>query len=298
MARILCTLSCVIFSSSFVSAGDLPSPAKPGNYAITFASGGYDREVHVLIPAGYDSTKPPPLVIGLHGAGGSGEQFLNRDGWAELADKEGFIVISPTGLPARPNASADFLTNPHVWNSGQLIALSVRAKIDDVAFIKELLDNLKERVPYDPARVFVTGHSNGAGMTFRLAEEMSERIAAIATVAGQIVSADPKPKRPIPTLYILGTEDPLTPLNGGESVLPWGKRQTKPVAEYLAKWAKAIGCETEPIQVSNEGGLKTVEYRPKTDGPKLTAIYIEGQGHAWPGGKEPLSGSAHDGSRS
>jgi polyhydroxybutyrate depolymerase len=172
---------------------------------------------------------------------------MRGGGWAEMSDRAGFLFVAPDGLPVRPNAAADFLTNPHVWNSGQLRAGSPRTGVDDVAFVATLLDDLKTRAPHDPKRVYVTGHSNGGGMSFRLAAKLADRIAAIATVAGLVNDPDPHPSRPVPTLFILGTKDPLTPLAGGESHLPWGSRTTKPVSEYLSTWARAIGCVRPPV---------------------------------------------------
>jgi polyhydroxybutyrate depolymerase len=76
------------------------------------------------------------------------------------------------------------------------------------------------------------------------------------------------------------------PLDGGETKLPWGSRTTKPVAEYLAFWADRLGCKTEPRTVSDKDGVRTVEYPSKADGgPTLTALFIAGHGHAWPGGQ-------------
>ena len=168
------------------------------------------------------------------------------------------MVVAPSGLPALPWVEADFRTNPRLWNSGQLSPRSPRAFVDDVPYIAALLDEIEKRVPYEKSRVFVTGHSNRAGMTFRLGGELSERFAALAPVAGMLAVNDAKPKKPLPTLYIIGTKDPLQPLAGGDVQLPWGKRSNRPVAEYLAGWSKAIGCEPEPRTVSEENGLKRV----------------------------------------
>jgi polyhydroxybutyrate depolymerase len=125
-------------------------------------------------------------------------------------------------------------------------------------------------------------------MTFRLAAELSERFTAVGTVAGLMSLENPKPKKPLPTLYILGTKDPLMPLGGGEVKLPWGNRKNPPVAEPLAAWARALGCETEPRTISDKDGLKKVEYPSKGNGPTLTVLYIEGHGHHWPGAKPSL----------
>jgi polyhydroxybutyrate depolymerase len=268
----------------------LPSPAKPGRFTLTLTSKdkAFDRTAQVHVPRGYNPGSKPPLVLALHGAGGNGSGILDADGWAAKADKEGFVVVAPEGLPARPAVAANFRTNPQVWNSGQLRAGSPRAAIDDLAFVRQLLDELLEKISYDERRVFCTGHSNGGGMTFRLAAELSERFTAVGTVAGMLAVDDPRPKKPLPTLYILGTKDPLMPIDGGTVKLPWGTRENPPVGEPLAAWAAALGCQTEPQTVSEKDGVKTVQYPSKNGGPKLVVLYLEGHGHHWPGGARML----------
>jgi polyhydroxybutyrate depolymerase len=214
--------------------------------------------------------------------------MLSRYGWAALADKEGFIVVAPEGLPLMTNQSANFLNNPRVWRSGPARRRLLAASVDDVKFTRELLDELKSRVPYDEERVFATGHSNGGGMSFKLGADLLERFAALGMVAGTMDLVNPRPKKPLPTLYILGTNDPLVPLEGGEVKLPWFTRQNPPVAESLEKWAAALGCERTPKTVSDEDGLKRVEYASQKGETKLTVMYIEGHGHHWPGAGRSL----------
>jgi polyhydroxybutyrate depolymerase len=266
----------------------LPSPLEPGRLTITIASGGFERVVHIQIPEGYKSDSKSPLVLLLHGAGGNGLAMLDRDGWAAKADKEGFVAVAPDGIPIQPRSPASFRANPPLWNYGQLKDRTPRAAIDDVAFIRQLLDELKKKIPHDASRVFCSGHSNGGGMALRLAAELSQRFTAIGAVAGVLTLEVPKLKKPLPTLCILGTKDPLMPLAGGEIKMSWGSRQLPPVADSLALWAKALGCKTEPTIVSDQDGLKKVEYRSRSNGPTLSVIYIEGHGHHWPGGQRTL----------
>ncbi|HTU26788.1 MAG TPA: hypothetical protein VMF30_15375, partial [Pirellulales bacterium] len=99
---------------------------------------------------------------------------------------------------------------------------------------------------------------------------------------------NPRPARPMPSLYILGTKDPLMPIAGGEVKLPWGKRQNPPVAQFLAAWAGGLGCQTTPETISDTEGVKKVVYRSKARGPELEVLYLEGHGHHWPGAKRTL----------
>jgi polyhydroxybutyrate depolymerase len=276
---------------SSIWAAELPEltpPAQTGRFLVTMKSGDLERVAHVQVPGSYKPESPPPLVLVLHGAGGNGRVSLDHNGWSAKAEKNGFVVVAPDGLPALIRAPATFRANPALWNSGQLNSRSPRAAIDDVEYIRQLLDELKIRVPYDPRRVYCCGHSNGGGMTFRLANELSERFAAVGTVAGMLAIDEPKPRKPMPTLYILGTKDPLTPIEGGQVQLPWGARHNPPVAESMAKWAKALGCETQPETVSDSDGIKKQVYQSKSSGPTLTVLLIDGHGHMWPGSKSFL----------
>lgn len=263
----------------------LPAKPQPGQFKIEFRSGGYGREAIVNIPPAYRPDARLPLVLVMHGASGSADFALHKDGWAKESDKEGFICVAPEGLGvAFPRFASNARTNPAMWNSGQLNPGSPRAAVDDVAFIRQLLDELKKKLPYDETRVYCTGHSNGGGMTFRLATEIPERFAAVATVAGLVAVENPRPKKALPTLYILGTKDPIMPMAGGEVKHPWGSRQNPPIADLLAKWADAIGCEKQGKTITTKGEMRTVEYPSKTKGgPALTVLFLEGHGHHWPG---------------
>jgi polyhydroxybutyrate depolymerase len=209
----------------------------------------------------------------LHGAGGSAEFAADETGWSRLADAAGFAVVYPEGVPVKPNKAPKFLTNPQKWNDG-----SGRGRHDDVGFLLAVLDDLADRI--DSKCVYVTGFSNGAGMTFRFAAEHAERVAAIAPVAGHCWIADPKPSRPVPTYYLIGDSDPLVPLQGGNARTPWGKVEGRPAAaDTLRRWGEAIG---------------------KPPGSDLFPVrMIAGHGHHWPGGKgllgERLGGPAATG---
>lgn len=269
------------------AAGD--SLRAPGAHALELTAVGHTWTCHVHVPAGLDGKGPRPLVLVLHGAGGAGETYLDKAGWARQADAAGFFVAAPDGLPARPGLPASFLLNPRLWNSGQLVPGNPRSQVDDIAFFRALLDELARRLPVDPQRVYVTGHSNGAGMTFRLGAELSDRFAALAPVAGLCWNSRPKPAHPRPTLCFYGTEDPLVPFHGGESFLPWGgRRTTPPVRDGLAAWARGLGCPAKPQSVRTEGVTHVEEYGPGRNGANLTVVIIAGQGHGWPGGKPVL----------
>ena len=237
----------------------MPPAFAPSDHRIHLAHGGLVRSYLLHVPPAPD---PLSLVMMVHGAGGSADFAADETGWSLLADAKGFAVVYPEGLPVRPHKAPKFLTNPQEWNDG-----SGRGRHDDAGFLLAVLDDLAGLI--DRERVYVTGFSNGAGMTFRFTAEHADRIAAIAPVAGHCWVADPRPSRAIPTFYLIGDSDPLVPLAGGTARTPWGKVEGRPaVPDTLRRWAKAIrqapGSDLFPVRI------------------------VPGHGHHWPGGKALL----------
>ncbi|MBC7919421.1 MAG: hypothetical protein H7Y28_16580 [Rhodoferax sp.] len=230
--------------------------------------------------------KPAPLVLVFHGAGGGGRAYLEKNGWLAESMRAGFVVAAPDGLPARPGLSANFLVNPRLWNSGQLQAGSPRSKVDDMAFVSALLDDIASRTAIDPQRVFATGHSNGAGMTFMVGARLSTRFAALATVMGLNSVVDAEPVRALPTLVLLGTDDPLNPLQGGTRKLPWGSSTVPPPAEGIKSWSHALGCAPTALVVRDDADLRAERFGNCRDGAQVLVWHLKGQGHAWPGGED------------
>ncbi len=213
--------------------------------------GGFHREwLFHPAPAG------APLVVFLTGTGGTAAWADHETGWSKLAAREGFALAVPEALPPDPTAPPSFLANPPRWNDGSP-PLFDGPQTDDVAFLTAVLDDASGRFGTDPRRVFVTGFSNGAGMAFRFAAERAERVAAVAPVAGLCWVRDPKPSRPVPTLYTVGTHDLLVPFRGGEVRLPWNNRLVRrpPVTETLERWAVALGCSPIPA-LQREGTVR------------------------------------------
>ena len=125
-------------------------------------------------------------------------------------------------------------------------------------------------------------------MAFRVASELSDRIAAVAPVAGYCWVPHSMVDRPIPTIYLIGSLDPLVPLRGGEVRSPWQHRYVRrpPVSDTLERWARALGCATIPRTEADNGGVLIESY----PGPvRFEVVTIGGLGHHWPGGKGQFS---------
>jgi len=220
-------------------SGQAPNPAEigrrpaSGKQVYTIQVGGIDREVIVYMPS---HARHAPAVLMLHGTSGDSEQFFNISGWREKADEVGFIAVFPSALvycfKEDENGDGDLddpgeLNVTTKWASGglgtpvrplcsaaELAALPPAARaaadhplMDDVAFSRAILDELSRRYPVDERRVYASGFSNGAEMTSRLALEMSDRFAAIATAAGELELPAAPAARPIPVLFSVGELD-------------------------------------------------------------------------------------------
>jgi len=233
-----------------------------------------------------EGSEKQPLVVVLHGAGGRGDQYLTKNGWQALAEQEGFLCLAPTGQPAIRSAASNFRTNPNLWNSGQLNAISPRARVNDIGFLDDLLRHAVKNLNVDPARIYMTGHSNGAGMTWRYAAEGNVPLSAIGPVMAPPWVMPTDKSRPVPVLAIYGLEDPLVPWNGGRRKNPWGTEQDmSPIVQELGKYAKGMGGRERGISPKMAGPVQRYEFGPLRGGAPFTALTIEGQGHGWPGGQ-------------
>ena len=301
MLRLALTLACLVLGSIAVPVvtwaalaaaetplvKDLHELLEPGRHRLSLDIDGHERKVIFVTPSGVKKGERLPIVFFLHGAGGSAQQASHTYGWAEKAEEENFFVAFAEGLPARPDEPGSFFLNPHIWRD--LRPGMPTHGVDDVHFFTELLDRLAAAVPIDPKRVYVTGFSNGAGMTFTLGGHFPQRIAAIAPVSSQSFAEVMDLARPLPVYYLVGTADPLIPYHGGTVTLPWGNTRTTPaVQESADKWARLDGCAPEPHVLSEAKGVRVVRYGPGREGAEVIYTTVEGNGHHWPDTVEPL----------
>jgi len=201
----------------------------------------------------------------------------------DLAAKEGFLVVYPEAVDGN-------------WNDGRGIE-GVRAQqenIDDVKFVRTILDCMSKEHKIDRSRVFCTGISNGAFMSHRLATEASDVITAIAPVVGGMAPAMAKkfhPDQPVSILIIQGDADPLVPIRGGMVGFPRGRKrgQVIPTEETISLYLRRNGNQGDPTVTTLDRDEKdgtSVEIRRYPDGPGgvRTQVYIvRNGGHTWAG---------------
>ncbi len=256
-------------------------PLGPGDHTRSLTADGRKRTYLVHVPKSYDGTKAYPAVLIYHGGGSNAEQMVRFCGLNDKADTAGFIAVYPNGT----GRLAKLLT----WNGGNCCGYAMRNKVDDVAFTRALLADLAKVGKIDPKRIYATGMSNGAIMAYRLASELSDRIAAIATVAGPMGTRTCRPKRPVPVIHFHGTADEFAPFKGGRGDRGLSGTDFYSVEHSLRAWIKANGCKetptTEELPDRAKDSTKVVRktYAGGKGGAEVVLVEIEGGGHTWPG---------------
>jgi len=264
-----------------------------GDHERSLQVAGQSRTFIVRLPPRYAERGPLPVVLAFHGGGGNASGFKAYAGLDAVADREGFVVVYPDG-------SGRFGRRLLTWNAGTCCGYARDSGVDDVGFAVALLRELARELPLDATRVYATGHSNGAMMAYRLAVEASERIAAIAPVAGMMVSDRFPPGRPVPVLHIHSVDDPRALYAGGVGPAFPGTTITvthRPVEFQLARWVTHDRCPVEPTvadrrRVAARSGEQTATllvHEPCPGGAPVELWRLTGVGHGWPGGHVALS---------
>jgi polyhydroxybutyrate depolymerase len=255
--------------------------ARSNDPAFTLSVSGVTRHYLLHVPENLPPGRLVPLVLVFHGGGGRASQMAAFTGFDALAEREQFIVAYPDGIGRH-------------WNDGR-----GRSHADDVGFIRGLLDELEQFYPVDARRVYATGISNGGFFSNRLACELSDRIAAIASVAATMpepLGSECNPARPISVLYIQGTEDPLVPIDGGKIGFRHGRSlgHNISLADSVAFWRRVDGITSAPVvenlphQVDDGTHVRREVWSGGKDHTEVVEYIIEGGGHTWPDGPQYL----------
>jgi len=259
------------------------APATTGDQLQHLRVNGVDREYLLHVPPPRTDQAPCPLVLAFHGGGSNAAVMREFCGLNALADEAGFLVAYPNGTGRVPEA--------RTWNAGNCCGHAVKYQVDDVAFVRTLLDDLAQRLPLDTRRVYVTGMSNGGMLCYRLASELADRFAAIAPVGGPMGTETCHPSRPVPLIHFHGTDDEFAPYHGGRGARSLTKTNFYSVDHTLAQWVRANRCAPDP-EITEEtplvaDGTRIIRkhWRPPagTAGADVVLYTIAGGGHTWPG---------------
>ena len=258
-----------------ISFTTLP-PSSTINYGINEFEVIFDeipREYTVYIPENYNHSIPTPILFAFHGFGGSNNFIMNSAGFNEIADEENFIVVYPQG---------SLILNLFAhWNVGGFTQIS---NTDDVAFVDYLISSLSQMYNINLDRVYATGMSNGGFMSFLLACQLSNKIAAIASVTGSMTTQtlnECDPQREVPILQIHGTNDPIVPYNG---IQEWNT----PIDNVLDYWVLNNQCSPNPEvndleDINNDNGFTVQEiiYNNGLNGSMVKHFKVNGGTHVW-----------------
>lgn len=222
------------------------------------SSGGRQRVYRLFVPAQAARQARLPLVLDLHGTGGSAAGRARESGFEALAAREGFAVATLQAEDAR-------------WN---VPVFTPRA--DDVQYVSDVLDDIAARSCIDPARVYATGFSGGGRMSSLLGCRLNGRIAAIAPVGG-LRWFGPCPGRAVPVLTVHGLADLTNPYEGhGDRGAEW----VESVPEALAGWASHNRCQPKLVQQRQAGAVQRLSFAGCERNVSL--LRIDGLGHVWP----------------
>lgn len=241
--------------------------------------GGLTRNYLLHVPDDLPAGKSVPLVLVFHGGGGHDWNMPGFTHFDDLADQEGFVVVYPDA------------TNGH-WNDSRGLSTA-----DDVGFTRALIADVSRSHSIDAHRIYATGISNGGFFSNRLACDLSDRIAAIASVAATMpkpLVAECKPSRPISVLYIQGTEDPLVAINGGKVGETHSHGENISLVDSAKFWrdndhiTSAPQVKDLPDRYDDGTHVRREIWTGGKDDTEVDVYTIEGGGHTWPGGPQYL----------
>ena len=245
---------------------------------------GIQRDYILYIPELYDGSTAVPLVFNFHGYGSNAAQQMFYGDFRDIADTEGFLLVHPEGTT--------FIGN-QFWNVG---FPGISSTIDDVGFTEALIDELATLYTIDLDRVYATGMSNGGFMSFLLACQLSEKIAAVASVTGSMTQDtfdDCNAQHPTPVLQIHGTDDGVVLYNGNNLSIP--------IADVISYWVDYNNCETTPttttlpdVDVSDGSTIEHSVYEDGDNGITTEHMKVIGGGHTWPGSVINTAGTNQD----
>lgn len=250
------------------TSGSLPI----GSHAYSITSGGITRTYRVYVPQGLSGASP--LVVMIHGGGGSGQNAENYYGWDKMADTAKFVVAYPDGLG----------TNVTAWNvdgsnlnGKSCCGYPARENISDVGFIKDMISKIESQVSVDKARVYATGISNGGIMSYTLACE-TDLFAAIGPDSATMLNSCGGPK-PTSVIHIHGLEDPIIKFDGGLGEGTAGIDGPS-VTDVINKWRTVDDCSAPVVTTQ---GVVTTSLSNCAEGRSVELITIADGGHGWPG---------------
>jgi polyhydroxybutyrate depolymerase len=240
----------------------------------TITHDGLQRSYRLYVPSIYDGNESVPLLLNLHGYGSDAFQQEIYGDFRPIADTANFILIHPDGT--------NDMTGTAFWNAFG----APTETVDDIGFLSALIDTLAEDYNIDLNRVYSTGMSNGGFMSYTLACQLSERIAAIASVTGTMVTPNLNAcncQHPMPVMQIHGTMDPTVPYNGNAQ----GFVAVEDLVDYWVDFNNcnptAVETAVPDIDMTDACTADQFVYSGGTNGASVELFRVNGGAHTWPG---------------
>ncbi len=263
-------------------AGTPAAGAGARNVSGTLSFDGYTRAYILHLPPAYTGGTPLPLVVNMHGGGATAESQALVSRMNPEADKQGFLVVYPAGTGRQEDKGL-------TWNAGICCAYAMEQQVDDVGFIRALIEELSRQYAVDPKRVYATGISNGGMMAYRLGCQLADKIAAIAPVAGAQDVLACQPAQPVAVIAFHGTADDHVPYDGGHGSAALSPIVNRSVAFAMDFWTREDGCASTPKQTQTSAHVLHDTYTGCGAGTAVELYTVQDGKHAWPGGA-PLPG--------
>ncbi|TVZ51397.1 T9SS type A sorting domain-containing protein [Dokdonia sp. Hel_I_53] len=228
---------------------------------------GVNRQYRLYVPQSYNASAPVPLILNFHGFTNNISTQYNQSDFTQLAEANQFIFVTPQGLGG--------------FFSGWAINNSFGGNNDDLGFTDALIDKIKEEYSINDKRIYATGFSNGGFFSYRLACELSNRIAAVASVAGSmtrswITTNQCQPQHPTAVLQITGTNDNVISINGNAT--------NEPIRGVMEYWSASNNGAINPDIIDLGSGSTRSIWRNGDNGVTAEFIKVQGKGHSWNGG--------------
>jgi polyhydroxybutyrate depolymerase len=251
----------------------------PGDSTRTLNLDGLERSYILHVPPGYDGTQPMAVVLVFHGGGGNAENAVRMTGFSAQADQAGFLAVYPNGTGRLEDK---VLT----WNGGTCCGYAQEFNVDDVGFVRAILADLQSLTAIDTKRIYATGMSNGGILSYRLACEASDLIAAIGPVSGTQNFTPCEPQEPVSVIHFHGTDDQHLPYAGGVGVDSLVGADFASVQNSIQFWLDYDQC---PSTATSEdfADIEHIAYTSCAQGSAVELYTIVGGGHAWPGSNGP-----------
>ena len=259
---------------------------KAGRHDVSVRADGIKRWFILYVPKRYNPSSPTPLVFAFHGGtGGMNNMFGTRGDLIALAETKNFLLMFPNGQDGNDNLGSS------TWNAGYCCGAAIMTGKSDVEFVRVMVQKLTSRLAVDRRHIHAMGFSNGGMFTHKLAAEMPDTFASVATMSAAIGGHNfpatenlvPMAKASIPIMIMHGMADTRVNFNGGfSSGVP--KRYDMSFNETVSFWVKVNSCNATPATETRKGGKGDINgsrYQGCANGADVVSLAIQNVKHGW-----------------